>query len=187
MSRLAATDITVKGTLIVDCETPPFLPVNAPSSLRRDVDAVTFALPVSLSFQTTAPVEFTLLALQDGVIPFGSPEIATAEPIPPEAAATPPTGVNVTVAMPCKVDGMEIAGGEIVSTAPAAGFTCKVKLVLWLRPSPAAVTTRVTGPTGALVDAASVNVSLLVLTLAGGVCGLADHFAVTPAGSRLTE
>jgi len=82
---------------------------------------------------------------------------------------------------------MEIACGVIVSTAPTAGSTCNVTPFLALIPSPAAVTTNATELTGALADAVSVNVSLLLLTLAGGVCGLADHFAVTPAGSPLTE
>jgi hypothetical protein len=109
------------------------------------------------------------------------------EPFPPGATTAPPTGVSVTVAITGEPDAMEIACGETANTAPTAGCTCKVKLLLLLRPSPAAVTTKATELAGAIADAASVNVSLLVLTLAGVVCGLDDHFAVTPAGSPLTE
>ena len=59
--------------------------------------------------------------------------------------------------------------------------------MLAARPSPVAVTTTVATPTDAVEAAVSVSTSLFVLTLADGVAGLADHFALTPAGSPLTE
>lgn len=184
---MAALNVTVNGTFTVDRYTLPFFPANAAFRLRADVDAIAWALPVNVSFQTTAPAELTPGALQDAVIPFGNPDKLMDDPIPPVATTAPPTGVSVIVTNTKELDGMETACGETVSTAPAAGCTCKAKLLLLLRPSPAAVTTTATELTGALADAVSVNVSLLLLTLAGGVCGLADHFAVTPAGSPLTE
>jgi hypothetical protein len=184
---LAALNVTVKGTVAVARYTLPFFPANAAFRLRGDVDAIALALPVSVSFQTTAPAELTPGALQDAVRPFGNPDMLMEDPIPPVATTAPPTGVRVIVAVAVELDGMAIACGETVSTAPAAGCTCKAKLLLLLRLSPAAVTTTATELAGALADAVSVNVSLLLLTLAGGVCGLADHFAVTPAGSPLRE
>jgi hypothetical protein len=184
---LAALNVTVNGTFTVDRYRLPFFPANAAFRLRADVDAIAWALPVSVSFQTTAPAELTLGALQDAVIPFGNPDMLMDDPFPPVATTAPPTGVRVIVAVAVEDDGMAIACGETVSTAPTTGCTCKAKLLLPLSPSPVAVTTTATELTGALADAVSVNVSLLVLTLAGGVCGLADHFAVTPAGSPLTE
>jgi hypothetical protein len=54
-------------------------------------------------------------------------------------------------------------------------------------PSPATVTTAVAEAATAVEGAVSVRISLFVLMLAGGVVGLADHFAVTPGGSPLTE
>lgn len=188
MSRLAGLNVTVKGTFTVDRYKLPLFARKAAFRLRVDVDAIAFALPVSVSLETTAPVELTPGELQDAVIPFGNPDkMVMDEPFPPLAAAAPPTGVSVTVAVTAVADGIEIAWGETVSTTPAAGCTCKVKVLLWLRPSPTAVTIKAAEPTAAVADAVSVNVSLLVLTLAGGVCGLADHFAVTPAGNPLTE
>jgi hypothetical protein len=184
---LAGLNVTDKGTLNVDRYTLPFFPTNVALMLRAEMDATAFALPVSVSFQTTAPVELTLLALQDAVMPFGNPETLMDEPTPPVATTAPPTGVSVIVVITEEADGMEIADGEAVNTAPAAGCTCKVKLLLPPRPSPVAVTTKVCEPTGALADAVSVKVSLLVLTLARGVWGLTDHFAVTPAGNPPTE
>lgn len=184
---MAALNVTVKGTFITDRSTLPFFPVNAAFRLRADVDAIAFALPISVSFQRTAPEELMPGALQDAVIPFGNPDILMDDPFPPVATTAPPTGVSVTVTIAEEADGMEMADGETANTAPAAGCTSKVKPLLAPRPSPAAVTTKATGLTSEVADAVSVNVSLLVLTLAGGVCGLADHFAVTPAGSPLTE
>jgi len=68
------------------------------------------------------------------------------------------------------------------------GCTCSSTLLLTANPSPAAVTTSVAmlAAIGA-VEVISVRVSLFVLVLAGGVCGFADHFAVTPAGNLLSE
>jgi hypothetical protein len=183
-----ALNVTVKGTLIVDRYKLPLFPANAAFRLKADVDAIALSLPVSVSFQTTAPTELTPGTLQDARIPFGNPDrMLTDDPIPPAAATAPPTGVSVTVAIIAEADGIEIACGETVNTAPAAGCTCKVKLLLSLRPLPAAVTIKAAKVTAVVADAVSVKVSLLLLMLAGGVCGLADHFAVTPAGSPLTK
>jgi hypothetical protein len=184
---LGAFNVTVKGTFIVERYTLPFCPVNAAFMLGADLDATAFALAFSVSLQATAPVEFTPAELHDAVTPFGNPDMLMDAPFPPVATSAPPTGVSVTVVTTTEPEGMEMACGETVSSAPTAGCTCKVELLLALRPSPAAVTTKATELTGAPADAVSVNVSLLLLTLAGGVCGLADHFAVTPAGNPLTE
>ena len=184
---MAALNVTIKGTFSVDRYTLPFFAAKVAFRLRADVEAIALALRVRVSFQTTAPVELRLGEPHDAVTPFGNPVMLMDDPVPPAAATAPPTGASVIVAVTVETDGMAIAWGEAVSTAPIAGCTCKVKLLLLLRPSPAAVTTRAVELTGALADAVRVNVSLLLLTLAGGVCGLADHFAVTPTGSPLTE
>ena len=184
---MAALNVTVKGTLSVDRYTVPFLAAKAAFRLRADVEALAVALPVSVSFHTTAPVEVMLGEPHDAVIPFGKPVMLMDDPVPPVAATAPPTGEHVIVAVAVEADGMAIAWGEAVSTAPIAGCTCKVKLLLLLSPSPTAVITSAVEFTGALADAVRVKVSLLLLVPAGGVCGLADHFAVTPTGSPLTE
>ena len=185
---MAALNVTVKGTFVVERYTLPFFPANAAFRCRTDMDTIAFALPVRVSFQTTAPAELTPGKLHDAVIPFGNPDrMPIDDPFPPAAATAPPTGVKTTVSVTTEDGSMKIASGETVSTAPATGCTCKVKLLLPLRPSPVVVTAKGTELTDALADAVRVNTSLLVLTLAGGVCGLADHFAVTPAGSPLTE
>jgi hypothetical protein len=93
---LAALNVTVKGTIAVARYTLPFFAVKAAFRLRGDVDAIALALPVSVSFQTTAPAELTPGALQDAVIPFGNPDTLMDAPVPP-VATTPPTGVNVIV------------------------------------------------------------------------------------------
>src|ERR1700744_4310831 len=155
--------------------TVPFLAAKAAFRLRADVEALAVALPVSVSFHTTAPVEVMLGEPHDAVIPFGKPVMLMDDPVPPVAATAPPTGEHVIVAVAVATDGMAIAWGEAVSTAPIAGCTCKVKLLLMLRPSTAAVTIRVDELTGALADAVRVNVSLMLLMLAGGFCRLAEH------------
>ena len=55
------------------------------------------------------------------------------------------------------------------------------------RPSPAAVTTMFVFATFALVAAVKVRVSLFVLAPEAVVIGFADHAAVTPEGSPVTE
>ncbi len=106
---MAALNVTVKGTFIVDRYTLPFLPANAAFRLREDVDALALALPASVSFQTTAPAELTVGALQAAVIPFGNPDRLMDDPVPPVAATAPPTGDNVTVSITDELDGMAIA------------------------------------------------------------------------------
>lgn len=94
---MAALNVTVKGTLSVDRYTLPFLAAKAAFRLRADVEALAVALPVRVSFQTTAPVELTLGEPQDAVIPFGNPVMPMDDPVPPAAATAPPTGENVIV------------------------------------------------------------------------------------------
>ena len=60
-------------------------------------------------------------------------------------------------------------------------------LLLAETPLPVTVTNMVAEVAAAVADAVRVRVCPFVLTLAGAVCGLADHFAVTPPGSPLTE
>ena len=59
--------------------------------------------------------------------------------------------------------------------------------MLDVSPSPVAVTVTVLELGTALAEAVRVNVSLVELTAAAGVAGLADHVAVTPAGNPETE
>jgi hypothetical protein len=184
---LTLCSVTVKGTLIVERYTSPFFPASAAFRVRTDLDTIAFALPLNVNFQITAPLVVTPGALQDAVMSFGSPDMLMEEPFAPAATTAPPTGVSETVVTTMAAEVTEIADGETVSTAPAAGCTCRVRTLLWLRLSPVAVTVRGNEVAGAVVDANSVNVSLLTLTLAGGACGLTDHFAVTPNGSPLTE
>jgi hypothetical protein len=179
--------VTVKGTFIVERYTLPFFPATAAFRLRIDLNATAFALRLNVNFQTTAPAEVTPGALHDAVMPFGNPDMLMEDPLAPTATTAPLTGVNETVVTTIAAEVMEIADGEAVNTGPAAGCTCRAKILLWLRLSPAAVTIRRNELTGTLADAQSVNVSLLVLTLAGEACGLADHFGVTPEGSPLME
>lgn len=120
---MAALNVTVKGTFIIDRYTLPFFPTNAAFRLRTDVDAIACALPVSVSFQMTVPAELTPGALQDAVIPFGNPDKLIDDPIPRAAATGPPIGVSVIVAITAEADGMEIACGDTVTTAPTVGCT----------------------------------------------------------------
>ena len=78
--------------------------------------------------------------------------------------------------------------GRAGSILLGPGCTCSITLLLTASPSPAAVTTTVAtlAAIGA-VEVVSVRVSLFVLLPADGVCGFADHFAVTPAGNLLSE
>jgi hypothetical protein len=70
----------------------------------------------------------------------------------------------------------------------AAGFICSATLLLEANPSPATVTVMVVVlPAAGAVSAVNVKVSVLVLAPAAGVCGFADHFAVTPEGKPLSE
>jgi hypothetical protein len=109
------------------------------------------------------------------------------DPLAPAAATTPPWGVSVTVAVALERDGIQIACGDTVNRTPGLVCTCSVRLLPAVRPSPAAETTTVPEAAAPAEEAVSVSVWLLVLTLAEGVCGLADHCAVTPAGRPLSE
>jgi hypothetical protein len=134
------------------------------------------------------PVEVIPAAPQEAVIPFGNPEVMLILDQPALAARTaPPKGAAVTVTVADEVDAIASVCGDTPNTTPIAGCTCTAILLLAETPSPATVTTTVPDDAGAVGDAVSVSVSLLVLTLAGGVAGLADHFALTPVGRPLTE
>jgi hypothetical protein len=98
-----------------------------------------------------------------------------------------PRGAAVTVTVADERDAIARVCGDTANTTPKAVFTCSPILLLAETPPPATVTTTVADDAGAVADAVSVSVSLLVLILAGGVAGLADHFALTPAGRPLTE
>ena len=145
-------------------------------------------LPVSVSVRNTAPAEVTPGVPHLAVRPFGNPEamLMVDEPVL-ETKTAPPTDTAVTVTVAVERDGIESVCGDTVIRTPGVGHTCKVKFLLVLRPSPATVTTTVAKDSGAVAEAVSVSVSLLVLTLAGGVAGFADHFAVTSVGRPLTE
>jgi hypothetical protein len=146
------------------------------------------ALPVSVSVRNKIPADVTTGVPHAAVIPFGNPEVMLMVDQPPLLPKTaPPKGMAVTVTVAVARDPIESVCGDTANTTPTAGCTCKVMLLLAETPSPATVTTTVAIDAGAVGDAVSVSVSLFVLTLAAGVAGLADHFAVTPAGSPLTE
>ena len=184
---MAALSVTIKGRIVLALKVPPPLTPNPAERLNVDEDAVALLLPVNVSFQTIAPVEVNTGALHDAVMFFGNPDtMLIVDPAAPPAATNPPTGVSVTVAVAVDADAREIVPGDTVITTPGAACTCSFNGSLTLRPSPATVTDTVADATAAVADAVSVNVSLLELEPAGGVCGFADHFAVTPAGSPLT-
>jgi hypothetical protein len=164
----------------------PLSPAKAAFRLSVDVEAIALALAVRVSFQTIAPVEVKPGALQDAVTFFGSPDtMLIVDPPASRAATTPASGVSATVAVAVEAEATEIVRGATLSATPGA-LTCRLSGWLTLRPSPAAVTMTVAELTAAVSDAVRVKLSLLELRLAAGVCGLADHFAVTPAGSSLT-
>jgi hypothetical protein len=166
----------------------PVLAVNVPTRLRVDVPAVALALPVRINVRNKTPADVIPVALQEAVIPFGNPEAMLILDQPALAARTaPPKGAAVTVTVADEVDAIESVCGDTPNTTPIAGCTCSATLLLAETPSPATVTTTVAEDAETVGDAVSVSVSLLVLTLAGGVAGLADHFALTPVGRPLTE
>src|ERR1700733_2673620 len=141
------------------------------------------ALPVSVRVRNKAPVDVMPGAPHAAVILFGNPEAMLTVDQPALFTKTaPPKGVAVTVTVTVERDPIDSVCGDTANTTPSAGCTCTVTLLLAETPSPATVTTTVTSDGGSVEDAVSVSVSLFVLTLAGGVAGLADHFAVTPAG-----
>ncbi len=150
--------------------------------------AIAALLPFSVRVRTETPAEVTLAAPHEAVKPFGNPEaMLMVDAALLVANATPPTGVAVTVIVAVERDGIEIACGDPCSRTPGAACTRKATYLLAARPSPATVTTAVVEAATAVEGVVSVRISLFVLMLADGVVGLADHFAVTPAGSPLTE
>jgi hypothetical protein len=185
---LATPRLTFRGRSALVLYTLPVLEVNAPVRLSVDVPAMALALPVSVSARNRVPADVTPGAPHAAVIPFGNPEAMLRVDQPALVTKTaPPQGVAVTVTVAVETDVIDSVCGDTANTTPSAGCTCKVILLLAEMPSPATVTTTVADDGGAVEDAVSVSVSLFVLTLAGGIAGLADHFAVTPAGSPLAE
>jgi hypothetical protein len=185
---LATLKLTVRGRFPLDLYTLPVLAVNVPARLRVDVPAMALALPVSVNVRNKIPADVKPGALHEAVMPFGSPDVMLILDQPALATRTvPPRGVAVTVTVAKERDAIASVCGDTTKTAPSAGCTCIPILLLAETPSPATVTTTVATDAGAVADAVSVSVSLLVLILAGGVAGLADHFALTPAGRPLTE
>jgi hypothetical protein len=185
---LAAPWLTVRGRSALVLYTLPVLEVNAPVRLSVDVPAMALALPVSVSTRNRVPADVRPGAPHAAVIPFGNPEAMLRVDQPALVTKTaPPQGVAVTVTVAVERDVIHSVCGDTANATPSAGCTCKVILLLAEIPSPATVTTTVANDVGAVEDAMSVSVSLFVLTLAGGVAGLADHFAVTPFGRPLAE
>lgn len=185
---MATLRVTVRGRFTLALYTLPFLDAKDPVRLRVDVPAMAFALPVSVSVRKTAPEEVTPAVLHAAVMPFGNPEAMLMGDEPPLVAnAAPPKGVAVTVIVAIEREPIDSVCGDTANTTPIAGCTCKIMLLLAEMPSPETVITTVANDGGAVGDAVSVSVSLFVLTPAGGVAGLADHLAVTPAGSPATE
>jgi hypothetical protein len=162
--------------------------VNTPARLKVEVLVTAALLPFSVRVRTETPAEVMLAAPHEAVKPFGNPEaMVMVDPALFVANATPPTGVAATVIVAVERDGTEIACGDTCSKTPGAACTRNVTYLLAEIPSPATVTTAVAEAATAVEGAVSVRISLFVLMLADGVIGLADHFAVTPAGSPLTE
>ncbi len=148
-------------------------------------------LPFSVRVRSKTPADVTLAAPHEAVKPFGNPEaMVMVAPAPFVASATPPTGVAATVTVAVERDDTETACGDTCSKTPGAACTRKATYLLAARPSPATITTGVAEAATAVEVAVRVRISLFVLMLADGVVGLADHFAVTPAGSpadRITD
>jgi hypothetical protein len=185
---LATLRLTARGRFALDLYTLPALEVNVPARLRVDVPAMALALPVSVNVRNKVPADVTPGAPQEAVIPFGNPEAMLMLDQPALVTKTaPPTGAAVTVTVAEERDGIESVCGDTANATPSADCTFSAILLLAETPSPTTVTTTVADDGGAIGDAVSVSVSLFVLTLVGGVAGLADHFAVTPAGRPLAE
>ena len=166
----------------------PVRDANVALRSREDALEIALGLPVRVSVLTTAPAEVIIGALHKAVMPLGNPEVMLRlDPPAPASATTPPWGVSVTVAVAVERDGIQIAWGDTVNRTPGSVCTCSERALFVVRPSPAAETTTVPEVAAPAEEAVSVRVWLLVLTLAEGVCGLADHCAVTPAGRPLSE
>lgn len=185
---MATLRLTVRGRLALVLYTLPVLEVNDPARLRVEAPAMALELPVSVNVRYKVPADVKPGEPQEAVTPFGNPEAMLIVDQPALATKTaPPRGVAVTVTIAVEKDPIDSVWGDTANATPSAGCTCKVTLWLAETPSPATVITTVANDDGAVGDAVSVSVSLFVLTLAGGISGFADHFAVTPAGSPVAE
>jgi hypothetical protein len=177
----------VRGRLALDWYTLPLLAVNVPARLRVEVPAIALALLVSVNVRVKIPADVMPGAPHEAVIPFGSPEGMLMLDQPAVPRTVPPWGEAVTVTVADERGAIDSVCGDTANATPGAGCTCSAMLRLAETPSPETVTITVASDAAAVADAVNVSVSLFVLTLAGGVAGLADHFAVTPAGRALTE
>jgi len=152
---------------------------------RVDVPAAAVALPVSVSVHAMVPAEVREGALQVAVKPLGNPEVrVTVDPAAAAFAATPPTGVAVTVAVVVASESAEIVVGETLNCTPGAAFTCNVICLVDAMLSPAAVTVTVAAPVTAVEDAVKVKVEDPASF--ERVRGLVLQVAVTPVGMPVT-
>ena len=184
---MATLRLTVRGRFALDVYTLPVLAVNVPVRLRVDVPAIALALLVSVNVRNKIPADVMPGAPHEAVIPFGSPEVMLILDQPALPRTVPPRGAAVTVTVADERGAIDSVCGDTANATPGVGCTCSAMLLLAETPSPETVTTTLASDNGAVADAVSVSVSLLVLTPPGVVAGLADHFAVTPAGRPLTE
>jgi hypothetical protein len=207
--------VIVKGTAWLAVQTAAVgQAVTRATRFSVALPACAAELPVRVSVQVAAPAALTVGALQVAIKPWGSPETRLMlTPPPPQPvmenplsggrmplraegsrpgpgfaeAVTLPEGVAVTVTVAVESEDMESAVGVTASSTADEGCTSKVRFWLATRPSPTAVTTRVAEVAGAEAEAERVRETGLALTLEAAVSGLADHWAVTPAGRPLTE
>jgi hypothetical protein len=105
------------------------------------------------------------------------------EPAAPLAAATPPTGVAVTIAVVDPSDCIVAAAGVAVKVKVGACVTCNVTLLVAVNPSPLAVTVNAELLTA--VEAPAASVSVAIPDPDTGLTGFADQLAVTPLGRPL--
>jgi len=156
-------------------------------SPRVEDPATAVALPVKVNVHETTPDEFTLGVLHAAVTPFGNPDVMLMDdPAAPLATVKPPFGVAVTVTCPEPSDCSDSELEEAAKVVPGAEVTASVTCLLAVSPAPAAVTVIAVEATPAVDEAVNLRVCVLVLFAEVGVCGFADHAAVTPLGSPLT-
>jgi hypothetical protein len=183
--NVGGVSVTYTGTAAAAVYVVPAADTTCALKLSEDVPATAVGLPVNVSFETTAPAEFTVGVLHVPVNPFGNPDATLMlDPAAPFATVTPPTGVAVTVNVAVPSDCIEIEAGATASLIPGACWTCKVTVFVSVNPSPLAVIVTAAEPTVA-VDAAE-SVSVLVPLSEESVTGLLLHAAVTPTGNPLT-
>ena len=118
---MTGVSVTVRARLPLALYTLPALLVAAAARLKVDVPAIALALPVSVSFQDTAPAGVKLGALHVAVKPLGNPAVMLMlDPVAPVAKVAPPTGVAVTVTVFAETDNTESVCGDRLSRIPGA-------------------------------------------------------------------